>query len=278
MENNALQLKELSTGLIAIMTNPETAREFERSLTIESIVQKAIPISELRRVVGSRQVGIALDVQLTRLVANLNLKWTLNDSQIKTIVEDLLDKYPNETLEDFILCFKKARLGEYGELIRLDSAIVFTWMTSYLTEKYTVIEAALMKEKDDHYKIIIPESSDRDWLAEWQKAVNENNGMKKVPDLEEDEIQTEGQPTPKRKVHPYNESEAEIRLREHHERIFAGQEMTVRARHPEFTEEQIKARCKELQEQVIYEETKPKHTLPAIEKIWRPKKKFKKAI
>lgn len=152
MENKqALQLREQSTGLIATLTDPETAREFERGLTIAKVIKSAVPVAEVARVVGSRQVAIALDIQLTRLVASLNLKWNITDGQIKTIVEDIIDKYPNESIEDFVLCFKKARTGEYGELFRLDSAVVFVWIQRYLDEKYEVLENELRKAKQNDY-------------------------------------------------------------------------------------------------------------------------------
>lgn len=276
-ENQSLQLQERSNALIAIATNLESSREFERSLTVNKIIKEAVPMVELKRMVGSRQVAIALDVQLTRLVGSLNLKWNLNDGQIKTIVEDLIDKYPNESLEDFMLCFRKARQGEYGELIRLDSPIVFSWMSKYLDEKYQVLEAQLMKEREQHYKVIIPENSDRDWHKEWLEAVNKNEGMKRVPDLSDDEINDEGQAEPKKKVYRYDESEAEIRLREYRERLAIFQEKTIRERHPEFTEEQIQERCVELMATVVNEETKPKHSIPAVAKIWAGKKKKRSA-
>lgn len=277
MENNALQLREQSTGLIAILTDTDTSRQFEKGLTLERIVADAIPMSELRRAVGTRQVAIALDIQLTRLVANLNLKWSLNDAQIKTIVEDLLEKYPTESLEDFVLCFKKARQGEYGELIRLDGPIIFTWMKSYLEEKYKVVEKKLMDERDEYYKTFVPENSERDWLAEWQDAVNKGDGMKLVPHLTDDEINEEGKEKPKRKVYRYNESEAEIMLREHHEKLWQLQERTVRERHPEFTEEEIQARLLQLKNTILENESKPKHPFTAIGKIWAEKKKKRTA-
>lgn len=146
-----LQLREHSTGLIVTLTNPDTARDFERSLTIAKVIASAVPMSEIIRVVGSRQVAIALDIQLTRLIASLNLKWNITDAQIKTIVEDIMDKFPNESIEDFMLCFKKARQGEYGELFRLDSAVVFVWIQRYLDEKYEALEAQLAKMKTNDY-------------------------------------------------------------------------------------------------------------------------------
>lgn len=206
MENLNLPHKERSTALIAIVTNPEQSREFERGLTVKKIIKDAVPMVELKRVVGTRQVAIALDVQLTRLVASLNLKWNLNDLQIKTIVEDLIDKFPNESLEDFILCFKKARQGEYGELIRLDSPIVFTWMEKYLEEKYTEVENQLMAEKETYNKTIQPENSERDWLKVWQEAIDALPS-RKPPPITDEEINKEGQLKTKRQPYPQTSPE-----------------------------------------------------------------------
>lgn len=272
MEQNKLQLRERSSALIAIVTDLEKSRDFERALTMDKIIYEAIPMAELKRTVGSRQVAIALDIQLTRLVANLNLKWTVNDAQIKTIVEDLLDKYPNETIEDFILCFKKARQGEYGELIRLDGPIIFSWMRLYLDDKYKAIENDLMKQKDDYYKTVIPDESAIERLEEWKQKINSADGFKSVPHLTDDEIKAEGQENPKRHAYQYNESEAQIRLREHHEKLWAFQEQTVRERHPEWTEDQIQARLLELRQTILTEESKPKHIM-GINKIWDKKKR-----
>jgi hypothetical protein len=199
-QHHDLQLRERSTGLIATLTDLDRCREFERSLTINKIITDAIPIVELKRTVGSRQVAIALDVQLTRLVASLNLKWNVSDTQIKTIVEDLIDTYPSETIEDFILCFRKARLGEYGELVRLDSPIVFTWMQKYLEEKYQVIEDKLTQEKAEFNKPIESEN-DKDWLKVWKDAID-SIVSKRVFEITDDEIHNEGKVRPK-KAAPY---------------------------------------------------------------------------
>ncbi len=234
-----------------------------------------MPINVLKRVVEPRQISIALDIQLTRLVANLNLKWSLNDHQIKTIVEDLIDTYPAESLDDFILCFKKARQGAYGELIRLDGPIIFSWMGDYLDEKYRIIEDNLMHEKDQFYKTVIPENSERDWLAEWQKETSAE-GMRAVPKLSEKEIEEEGQEKPKRVVYPFNGTEAEIKLREVKAKIRECQARGIRERHPQWTEEQIEQRVKELDEYATAKETEPKLSYE-VDKIMNPKKKNRKS-
>lgn len=226
----------------------------------------------MSRFAGVRQVAIAIDIHLTRLVSNLNLKWSLNDSQIKTIVEDLIEKYPNETIEDFILIFKKARLGEYGELIRLDSAIIFNWVEKYLDEKYEAIENKLMEEKEEFYKRVVPHNSERDYLQEWMDSIKDNpTGPKMVGKLTDKEIKSEGQESPKRwSGYKYDESESGVRLREHHEELWRCQEMTVRERHPEYSEEEIQSKLKELRETVLKNEASLR-LVPEVEKIWRKK-------
>lgn len=200
MENQELQLRAHSTGLIAIVSDPEKAREFERGLTMNKIIETAKPIKEVMRFAGSRQVAQALDIALTKLVASVNITQNLNDSQIKIIVEDLLDKYPNETLEDFILVFKKARLGEFGIIYNLHSAVIFGWMEFYLEEKYALIERKLMNEKDQFNKPIQP-VCEADRLAVW-KAHIDSITVKSIAPLTEKEILLDGQEKPKREPYP----------------------------------------------------------------------------
>lgn len=211
MANNlALQKKEHVAGLIAIVSDVETFREFERGLTIQKIVDKAVPISVMQKEVGTRQVAQALDLQLTRLVANLNLKWNLNDNQIQQIVIDLLDKYPNESLEDFILVFKRARQGEFGDLFRLDSPVIFSWMETYLDEKYAVIENKLATEKDDYFKPVKHEPSSTEWLKKWKSEI-ESIEIKKVAPMTERDIAKEGRETPKKVAYPTSSAEEVIK-------------------------------------------------------------------
>ena len=189
METNALQNRERASDLIAIVTNKENLKDYERSLTLEKIISNGLPIHELQRAVGLRQVAIALDLQLSRLVSNLNLKWTLNDQQVKLIVDDLLTIYPNETLEDFILCFKKARQGAYGDLIRLDAPVIFSWMKNHLDEKYQLIEARVVsaqqvanKENEINYEAYRQRVANEERSKASDKLKETLNGRKRVVD------------------------------------------------------------------------------------------------
>lgn len=213
--NQELQRREHSTGLIAILTNtdnPDLAKDFERGLTIHKIIETAIPICEVRKETGLKAISQALDIQLTKLVASLNLKWNLSDAQIGIIVEELIYKYPNESLEDFILVFRRARHGEFGELYRLDSAVIFSWMQIHLDEKYAVIENKLLSEKDNIYKVELPTCGPEDpamkWIKKW-KAYIDALKVKKVPQLTDADIKKEGQEKLVKKIHP-STSQAEL--------------------------------------------------------------------
>ena len=185
------------TGLIAILTDSEKAKAYEKSLTVQKIVNQCMPISEVCRYSGMAEIKKAVDIQLTKLVAGLNLKWNLSDNQIAQIVEDLIEKYPHETLEDFVLVLKKARMGEFGELFRLDGPVIFSWMETYLEEKYAVIENKLHSERDDIFKVkpIKSEDDGIDWLKRWSESVEQVN-VKPIAPMSEKEIRKEGQIRP----------------------------------------------------------------------------------
>ncbi len=194
-------LKRHSTGLIATVSDPVKFRELERSLTVEKIVETALPMSVVMQNVSPGDLERSLDIQLTKLVENLNLKWNLTPPQIKTIVEDLIDKYKSESLEDFILVFKKARQGEFGELYRLDSAVIFGWMEFYLSEKYEALERKLMREKDNIYKPMEPQAPDElrdkyiDQMVQELKPTVDRSVLTKT--ISDEEIKAEGKARPK---------------------------------------------------------------------------------
>jgi hypothetical protein len=133
--------------------------EYERGLTIAKAIEIGLPLRFHVLNEGRANVLRALDVQLTRLSASINVKHNLSSIQIKQIANDILEVYPTETIEDFMIIFKRARQGFYkddkgrNEIFRLDQAVIFGWIDQHVQEKAMVLEELRRKEEEQRNKI-----------------------------------------------------------------------------------------------------------------------------
>lgn len=213
-------------------------------------------VSELVQATGLDSVAAFIEFELVKLSALVSVGGNLSKSQVPFIASQLIDLYPNETIADFKICFQRGARGDYGDIFRLDGLVIRKWMELYLEEKYQFLEDKLMKEKDHPHVPIGPEkiayAPIKDGLPAppevAQKYIDElmeklKPDGKKIPPLTDDEIRREGQERPKASEYQMPSAEwLEQRKKERYE----FQEKTVRERHPEWTEEQVQARLKEL--------------------------------
>ncbi len=118
--------------------------------TVKKIVEDAIPMCVVERVAGPESLIAGIEFYLIQLSAQVNVDERLNiqGHQVPVIAETLYTQFKNESLEDFILCFKKGGAGFYGQIFRLDGAVLVDWMQKHLDEKYSMIEYRIQKEKD----------------------------------------------------------------------------------------------------------------------------------
>jgi len=114
---------------------------------IEAAIQST-PISIQIKRYGKKEIRAQLTAMILETSTFFNLGKNINEEQAAETAVLLIEKYPVETLEDFAICFKKAKMGAYGKVYdRLDGHIIFEWFASYLDEKYQVRERLIEEEK-----------------------------------------------------------------------------------------------------------------------------------
>lgn len=156
------------------------------------------PICDVVRVVGKGQVVRFIEFELIKMTSLISVGNNLNTAQVEFIAMQLVEMFPNESLSDFKLCFQRGCIGQYGEIFRMDGIIIRKWMEQYLDEKYQVIESEMMKEKDNEYKKITPET-EKDWHKVWLDAIADKDNHKPA-DLGDDYYKKYGREKPVREA------------------------------------------------------------------------------
>lgn len=150
----AQQNRNQSTALITILTEQglDGLLKVESKLTVRTAME-GLPLFFHLKTNGRKLISATLDMQVTRLAASINVKHNLSSLQIQQIVSDILEMYPTETIEDFMLVFKRLRQGFYKkEFHQLDQAVIFTAIKDYLVEKSVELERVHLEEQQERDK------------------------------------------------------------------------------------------------------------------------------
>lgn len=109
----------------------------------------------LKKLVDPTLIEMFLAAEIQKLVDTVNVapNQNIQQYQIPVIAATFVEMYPVESLEDFVLCFRRGGAGFYGVIYnRLDAAVLNEWMKKYLDEKYQIIEADIKKAQDQSLK------------------------------------------------------------------------------------------------------------------------------
>lgn len=137
-----------------------------------SKIENTLDLPKVREMVlasGEKAVLGFIEFELIKLAERINVSGNLTDGQVEFIARQLLGMYPNETIADFKICFERGSSGAYGKIWKLDGVEIGNWMKLYLDEKYKVVEAEMMKEKDNQYQAF--KRGPTDWLQLWKEAI-----------------------------------------------------------------------------------------------------------
>lgn len=126
--------------------------EIKVPATIKEAVEVGHPMVLVEKIAGKETLLLAIEIELAKAAAMLNIDARLNlqNNQVPIIAQELYETFKTESIEDFMLCFKRGVMGLYDNmLLRLDGAVVTSWMRKYLEEKYSVVEAKVLERKTE---------------------------------------------------------------------------------------------------------------------------------
>lgn len=120
-------------------------------VTVQKAVIEGVPMSSLMPVTSNLLGYIEFELIVLTSMVNVDQRLTLQKHQVPSVAQGLYDEFKTESIEDISVCFRRLAMGNYGEIYRLDEAVIAGAMRKYLEEKYQVIENSLMGEKENFY-------------------------------------------------------------------------------------------------------------------------------
>lgn len=158
----------------------------ERKLTIEQCLSMPLLINH-----KSKEADFikAIFVIVQRFNDLINVGKKMNENQMIALSADLYDRFRSESLEDILLFFKMARQGDFGDIYRLDSIVILSWIEKYFDLKITAREDEMQNERNirerqenDAVKNHVPDEKAIEYLDKLSKqlrttAVTKNIGV-----------------------------------------------------------------------------------------------------
>ena len=154
---------------------------------------KAKPITEQLLTFGRNEVNKEISKAVTKCLKGLNIE--IDNTSLQIFIEDLVDVYKWDSIEDIQICLKNGRQGKYGKTYNKLNMIVFgEWMPQHLEQKAI--------ERESQYKSHKHEFETKE---DYLKAVKEGIKCQKI---EDDALEIS-----KNEIHKDNNEFAKIRAK-----------------------------------------------------------------
>lgn len=150
--------------------------------TVEKLMQlPQVTLRSLAATAGERPLKFFLEVEVAKLASRMNIANNITSSQIPFIVETLIETYPLETLNDFILCFKRLAIGYYGNSYhKLDAATICEAMAKHIDEKCTYLERGVSDQKKEEESLKVDYELFKKRLEDERSKEKESEKKKKI--------------------------------------------------------------------------------------------------
>lgn len=116
---------------------------------IQKAVIEGVPMAVLSKATPNVVGYIEHELIILASMVNVDQRLNIQRHQLPVIAHELYEQFKTESIEDIHLCFRRGATGLYGEIYRLDAAVITGWMQKYLEEKYAVVEKSLSEKKAD---------------------------------------------------------------------------------------------------------------------------------
>lgn len=119
--------------------------KIERSLTMEKCVSAPLLINQKS---SESELIKSIFIIVKRFNDLVNVSKKMNEDQMIALSSDLFERFGGESLDDILLFFKMARNGEFGDLYRLDSIVILSWVPKYLDKKIEAFHENRVNEEN----------------------------------------------------------------------------------------------------------------------------------
>jgi len=160
--------------------------DLERKLTVKQCLSTPLLINHKSQ---ESEFIKSIFVIVKRFNDLINVGKKMNENQMIALSADLFERFSSESLEDILLFFKMARQGDFGDIYRLDSIVILSWIEKYFDLKITAREDEMQndrnireRQENDAVKNHVPDEKAIEYLDKLSKqlrtaAVTKNIGV-----------------------------------------------------------------------------------------------------
>lgn len=119
--------------------------------TLNDIARSNTPsLAVLNRDFGKNVCKAVVIIALDDLIEFYNVKLSFTDAQINQTADLIIENFYWFKVDDFKLCFNRAKTGYYGAAYnRLDGSVIFEWLNRYADERSQHFATKAEQEKFD---------------------------------------------------------------------------------------------------------------------------------
>lgn len=138
--------------LAVLQTSPKQYLQALRPKSVDDVFASSEPaLGMIAKELGENQARAVVVIMISEIVDFFNSSNTMNDSQVATTTDLIIEEYPYFKIDDLKLCFRNAMKGRYGEIYnRLDGSVIMNWLKQYNQERCAKADIASYNEYKEH--------------------------------------------------------------------------------------------------------------------------------